>query len=84
MAWPANQTQPHLSAAISWWPNKILRFANEIADIPLTIRAHGSLSASCVLDFTPTLHGARGLTDRHKADGFYSLRIRSMAIDLSL
>jgi len=58
MAWPANQTQPHLSAAISLAQatvsgakvadlneaNKILRFAKETADIPLTIRAHGALS----------------------------------------
>ena len=58
MAWPVNQTQPHLSAAISLAQatvsgakvadlneaNKILRFAKETADIPLTIRAHGSLS----------------------------------------
>ena len=58
MAWPANQTQPHLSAATSLAQatvsgakvadlneaNKILRFAKETADIPLTIRAHGSLS----------------------------------------
>ena len=57
MAWPANQTQPHLSAAISLAQatvsgakvadlneaNKILRFAKETADIPLTIRAHGAL-----------------------------------------
>ena len=58
MAWPANQTQPHLSAATSLAQatvsgakvadlneaNKILHFAKETADIPLTIRAHGSLS----------------------------------------
>ena len=58
MAWPATQTQPHLCASISLAQatvsgarvadlneaNKILRYAKETADIPLTLRAHGSLS----------------------------------------
>ena len=57
MAWPATQTQPHLSASVSLAQatvsgarvaelneaNKILRYAKETADIPLVIRAHGSL-----------------------------------------
>ena len=57
LAWPANQTQPHLAASVSLAQasssgatvgdlldaNKTLRYAKETADVPLTIRGHGPL-----------------------------------------
>lgn len=57
LAWPANQTQPHLAASVSLAQassanatvgemlevNKVLRFAKETSKIPLKIRGHGSL-----------------------------------------
>ena len=57
LAWPANQTQPHLAASVSLAQassanatvgemlevNKVLRFAKETSVIPLKIRGHGSL-----------------------------------------
>eukprot|EP00435_Cladocopium_sp_Y103_P052293 s2273_g16.t1 len=57
LAWPANQTQPHLAASVSLAQaasasasvaelldaNKTLRYAKETSDIHLRIRAHGRL-----------------------------------------
>ena len=57
LAWPANQTQPHLAASVSLAQassanatvgemlevNKVLRFAKESSTIPLKIRGHGRL-----------------------------------------
>ena len=57
LAWPANQTQPHLAASVSLAQassanatvgemlevNKVLRFAKETSTIPLKIRGHGFL-----------------------------------------
>ena len=57
LAWPANQTQPHLAASVSLAQaasssatvaellevNKTLRYAKETSDIHLIIRSHGHL-----------------------------------------
>eukprot|EP00434_Breviolum_minutum_P011884 symbB.v1.2.010485.t1/scaffold674.1/size176181/2 len=57
LAWPANQTQPHLAASVSLAQassanatvgdmlevNKVLRFAKETSKIAVKIRGHGSL-----------------------------------------
>ena len=57
LAWPANQTQPHLPASVSLAQaassnatvgellevNKTLRYAKETSDIHLVLRGHGRL-----------------------------------------
>ena len=57
LAWPANQTQPHLAASVSLAQaasanatvgellevNKTLRYAKETSDIHLVLRGHGRL-----------------------------------------
>ena len=82
MAWPANQTQPHLAASVSLAQassanatvgemlevNKVLRFAKESSTIPLKIRGHGRLQ-ELGLELTRMPRGLLALMDLYKEDG---------------